>query len=697
MNSTSSWVDNPPTDPEEMAVLLERKQSLLRSPGRKGRVLRQILKELNSYMTDAQSAAKANQPLAFFKPSYEQSLILNAWMYGVAFICIYCANRIGKTTAEYLNGILWIYPNNKNWKMFRPYRVGDPIDDPENAGVGNPNEGKLVRVFPRPDISALKKIRRALLRKPSHIPNPNPSEPYYSKTNKEVLQWLQNEVPEAYRTAWPNPPWNKGGKIWFGGQDHKAHKEILMPLWKEYLPQSSVERFVVSEQEISLKIPNGDPNSGKFTSWELVGKSYESEDTKWASGAVDMVLLTEGITPKILKEVGMRFKDPGVGGHDFTPYEATNSGAASALAQKIYQGKQKLSVPHYVFTGFTVYAAPLHIISEDKKKGIIEQYENDPEGEARLLGKFYSSSMLILSNLSREIHLLKMTPEQMFRTWPTGRIYRGVDPGLDHPTACVWGYLLPSNVWIIYRIMAKQGLTIQQRCKMIAELSKNRLVRQKWGNAPDEHVMVETNPYPDSEIVNGTTCDWHTFKEDEVTGSSYAEHYHTNGLAITQSLHTGPEDRALLFNSMLQPSQFVQHPLTLRPPSPRIFFLQSGDNILQTLEKWEELYWERIKTGDNKGQPKDKVPEHGDDELDGACYVTGQGFRWTRYKPSARFVEDSEPEEFRINQAKRINERNQSVQSLQSLQKIPGAREVVYFGGSPQSESDEEDDETDFE
>ncbi len=701
MQSTS-WVENPPSHPEDIANLLERKQHLLRSPGRKGKTLRALLKQLNASVKDIHDEAKKQQPLAFCLPSYEQAIVLNAWMYGICFLCIYCANRIGKTAVEYINVELWIYPNNPRWKIFMPYHVGDPIDDPMNANTDNPNEGKLVRVFPRPSIDALKKIRKALARKPSDIPNPLPREPYYHPQNQKVLQWLQKQVPEAYRPCFPDHPWPKGGKIWFGGPDHKHHKEILMPLWKEWLPIGSIERYTVTEQEISIKVPHGDPDNPKFTAWELIGKSYESEDTKWSSGAVDVILLTEGVTPKILKEVGMRFKDPGIGGHDFTPYEAINSGAASALAQRILTGKQKLSVPHFVFTEFTVYAAPLHIIPEDKKKGIIEQYKDDPEGKARLEGKFYSSSMLILPQLSRDIHLLPFTPAQMFQRWPNGRIYRGLDPGLDHPTACVWGYLLPSNVWIIYRILAEQGLTIQGRCQKIALKSNNKMIPHKWGKGPKDYYMVECHPKPNSELVVATVCDYHTFKQDEVTGSCYAEHYHTNGLAIIESVHTGPEDRVIAFNDLLQPSAFIQHPIKLTPPSPGVFFLQYGENILQTFEKWEELYWERLKSGDNKGQPKDKVPEHGDDELDGTCYVTGQGFRWTNFRPSARFIEDTEPEQHKIDQARRLNERKlhaiQVVSSpeylLQRLQNSP-AQEIVYFGGSPSAR--ERDDEDDYE
>lgn len=672
------WMLNPPRSLIEKVRLIHSRRHLLDSPGLKGKFLRNLLKEVNAMYKRGVQKVKALQPLAWFKPSYEQSLILNCWVYGIAFIGIYCANRIGKTTACFLNFILWIYPNNPKWKIFRPYKVGEAPYDLENHD--NPNKGKLVQVLPRPNIYILEQVMQARERylASSHPPppEPNPRENFEHPVNKRYLQWLQKEVPEAFENPYPDAPWDQGGECWFGAPGLKHHKKVIMPLWRKLLPAQSVERFVASEQEITLKITTP---TGRFTHWELLGKSYDQEDTTWSSGAVDAILLTEGVTPSIFSEVKARFKDPGIGSHDFTPYEPSNVGPATALAKRILMGKEHPPLPTFCFTEFDVYSAPRQVMSDRKKAGLIKSYKGTKEEDARLKGKFYASSMLILSKLDRKIHLLPFSVEEMFAMWPNGRIYRGLDPGLDHPTACAWVYILPSNVKIVYRILAEPGLTIPERCKKIVEMSKNKLARKYWGPGPRDYYFVETHPNKDSEIVCATAIDYHTFKTDEETGSSYVMKYQVGGLAVVESIHIDQEERAVSLNSDLDISEFVSHPIYRKPPSPKVFFLQYGEGIMETMERWEEFYWDRIRHGDNKGMPKDKVPDHGDDELDAVSYVTASNYCWTKWRPSATFVEDSEPDEAVMQASMSMTNLPNRSEDFAMIAK-PTPREVVVFG-----------------
>lgn len=680
--TTPSWMISPPTSLKGKLELIQNRIHLIRSPGKKGKFLRSLVKECETQYQILDERARQLDPLQYFKPSYEQMLLLNAWMYGISFLCVYSANRIGKTTACIVNILLWLFPNHPKKRIFQPYRIGDPILDPENAN--NPRQNSLVQVFPRPDISCLKLIADALKRKPDHLPIPDPRKPHYDPDNLKILQWLQSQVPQAYKAAWPDAPWNTGGTIWFGAPDQDHHEQVMFPLWKQYIPELSMDRYVLSEREITLKITSP---SGRTTCWELVGKSYESKDTKWSSGAVDIIILTEGLKPDVLREIKLRFKDPGIGSHDFTPYLPANSGAASNLAQRIAKGSEELPLRHHVFTEFSVYDAPVHIISEDKRRGLIKSFKNDPEGKARLEGKFYSSSMLVLSNLDRDIHLLDWSIEELFQRYPNGRIYRGLDPGLDHPTACAWGYLLPNNIWVIYRIFSQPGLSIQDRCDHIIRLSNNKLSKVYWGRGDTDYYCVETHPNQNSEIVCATTTDYHTFKKDEVTGRPYALNYITAGMAIVESVHTGPEERSQILDNALKPNQFIPSLITHKPPGPRVLFLKNEPGMMDMILKWEEFYWDRKKGGEDKGSPKDKIPIHGDDELDAVSYLVASPYRWTKWRPSARLEGDSEPEE-RLIEASQSPRRPDSDPAnrpshLQRLQK----QEVVYFG-EPNSAED---------
>lgn len=703
---------DPPKSMGDKSTLLKEKKHLLNSPGPKGRFLRRLYQEVKSQFDLIKIAAKERDPLMFFKPSYEQALMLNAWMYGISFICIYTANRIGKTTACIINILLWLLPNNPKWLIFKPY-----ID----------HKGRKVQVFPRPHISNVKRIRKffrsTFKQLHPNAPKPNPRDPTYTESNQFCLQSLQTQcprlLPEQPRNpltpCYPEHPWPGGGTIWFGAPDHDHHEKIMFPLWKQYLPTGIVDRYSPSQKEITLRIvsdttplpskdnPNPQPQT-RITVWNLVGKSYESKDTKWSSGAVDIIMLTEGVDKATMKEVRMRFKDPGVGSHDFTPYEAANEGAATHLAHQIYKGKFKMPLSLHVFTKFSMLDAPEHIMTEEQRQERIAASEGSLEYKARIEGEFYTSSGLVLSNLDKERHLLPFSKEQFdivlsltLSAMRQPQQFRGIDPGLDHPTATTWAHLLPSNQWVVYRMMCERNLTIPKRCKRIIELSNNVQSKIFYEGGPQRETTpeddirpprpegkfykLETHPNINSEAFITTIADYHTFKEDEVTGHSNSLNYILQGLQITESVHMGPEDRAVMMDGQLEPSQYLpdlmppKHIQELMhahnrdkanssrfstlpqqvinyynsslqgiPGGSALYFLLYGEGVLAAISKWEEFYWERKKSGDDKGAPKDTVPSHEDDELDATAYLTCSQYKWTNVRAERRMVDDSEPE-----------------------------------------------------
>jgi len=642
-------METPPTLLEDKILLLKNRKHYLSRPGRKGRFLRALLRSVKEELAIIKEAAREQNPLAVFKPSYDQALILNSWIFGIAFNCIYSANRIGKTTASFLNFLLWIIPNDPTLRIFRPYHVADPKEDPDNQHLpqDHPHRQRLVHVLRRPDIASLAAIARfarTFTTRFPHARRPDPSQPYYATTNKDYIAQLKLSVPSAFRPAFPRPPWNRNGTIWFGAPDQDHHEKIMFPLFREYTPAAFLSRYVPSAREITFVIPpspSAPPNTPTRT-WQLVGKSYESKDTKWSSGAVDVICLTEGVDAETFKEIKLRFKDPGIGSHDFTPYLAANAGAASHLAQRIHLGKEPLPIPYHVFTGLSVYNAPRHVISKAKQRGLIKSFKDDPQGAARLDGRFYTSSALVLAHLS-DHHQLDTDLRQLLRRFPTARFLRGIDPGLDHPTACAWALLLPTNQLIIYRIMSESGLSISERAQKIIRLSNN--TRQKIRISPTVSYYKEVHSRPNSEVFLASPTDYHIFKEDEVTGRPYSLNYILQGLQVTESIHLGPEQRATNLDEDFTLSNFLPHPLTGKPPGARVYFATRGQGVLTALGKLQELYWERLRSGDNKGQPKDKIPTHGDDELDAICYVTCSPFRWTREAPRPTLPQELEPEE----------------------------------------------------
>jgi len=378
--------------------------------------------------------------------------------------------------------------------------------------------------------------------------------------------------------------------------------------------------------------------------FNVICKSYESEDTKWSGIAVRAIILTEGITQDVLNEVKQRIQENGFASWDYTPYEARNVGQKTALAHRVFKGIEQLPLRAHIFTRFSARLAPSHILPDSKRDDLIRMWDGKKEGEARLDGVFYSSSPLILSRLDRTFHTLPWSIPELFQRYPTGQIYRSLDPGYDHPSVCAWALLIPGDIWIFYRYYIKRQTTITERCEDIIKSSCNVAIKQSFGPLPTDYYLVETNPNPNSELVVATVADYHLFKTDENSGRCVSTNYAAAGLALIESTHMGPEDRAMELDKLLDKSQYHTHPLTKNTPGARAFFLINGPGVDEALSKMESLFWQRLSSGPDKGQEKDKVPSHGDDELDATCQLAAGPFRWSNYQPPRRNVVESREE-----------------------------------------------------
>jgi hypothetical protein len=618
------WVENPPEDIETQALILDRYTDQIKAKTPTGDTLRYILDRARRAHAHATEVIHENEPQAFWQPSYEQALLLNAWIWGINFPICFSANRIGKTAAMAFNGILWIFPNNPQWTCFQP--TTDYLN-------------RKVQVVPRPPLQNLLKIQAHLQRHPDLMGDPY-HQPY-EDCNVAKFNELFRQIPDLYQPAYPYPPIQVGGQIWLGAPDNDFHKRIIMRLWRRLLPKASILKD--SESDRMFIISTQSTTNPKTTAHELVCKSYESEDTKWSGDAVHGIILTEGFEQDTLDEIKNRVTNEAFASWDYTPADPRNTGKKVALAYRVYKKEEELPLRSFTYIGFSVRTAPEHILPKEKKQDLIRMWDNRPAGKARLDGDFFSSSGLVLDALDRDFHCLDWEEDELFTRYPGGRFYRGLDPGFDHPTACVWGYLSTNNIWFIYRVYSRRGTTISQRCQDIIALSYNQ--REKTTTKGGQTIWRETHPNPNSELIVATPTDYHTFKQDEVTGVPYANQYISEGLVITESTHMGPEERATKTNSMLDPNAnpHIAHPKTNKAPGARIFFLTRGKGVANMLDKFDQLFWDRYKAGDLRGEPKDKVPLHGDDELDALCNLTCGPYVWTAYQPKRR--EPETPEE----------------------------------------------------
>lgn len=646
------WWDHPPTLLEESLHVLQVRAHKLRSPDDEGKALRKLLEQVESAYGDTVDDIRRQYPNAFFKPSYEQSLLLNAWWCGIDFPVCFAANRIGKTACFVINGILWSMPNNPDWEMFAANNAPNPADEGQSY-IPNPNQherfyfdlfGRPVQTLQRPPITKLPLLRAALKQHPELAGDPSKS--HLEPDNAQKFATLQKLLPDVFAPAWPSPPIQESGDIWLGAPSNDFHVDIIMKEWKRWLPSSCIKKWSDSELKFTISTAETTNPAATHTEVTFICKSYESDDTVWSGSAVLGIILTEGLTKPVLNEVKQRIKVNGFGSWDYTPYEARNVGAKTALAFEVFKGKETVPLRSFIFTRFSARKAPAHVIPIEKRDDLIRMWDGKKEGEARLDGLFYSSSPLVLSKLDRLFHCVPWSVPELFERYPTGQIYRGLDPGYDHPTCCCWGLLVPGNIWFIYRYYSERMKTISERCRDIVTLSGNTLQRRKWGPKPDQFNLIESHLSPNSEVVHLTAADYHLFKTDEATAQPYILNYIKAGLEVTESTHMAPEDRAVDLDNKLDRSAYHVHPITGHTPGAKVFFLINGQGVDTALGKMESLFWERLAAGPNKGEAKDTVPSHKDDELDATCYLTCGPYVWTNFRraPFDKIIE--EPEKF---------------------------------------------------
>lgn len=541
--------------------------------------------------------SKRDNPLAWFQPSYEQTLKLNAWIYGVDYIVDFDANRIGKTAVGVVNALTWLLPNESDWVMFQPHT--DKFK-------------RTFRTIPKPPISTMKGIRAALEAKGL---KGDPKLPFDHPENLEAYKCTLN-----YLSTHPNPKPNASRRtIWVGGPDNEWNEKNIVAEWKKWTPKHNLESSSTYNHEMVLTYPqplNKIYPEGKVT---ILFKSYDSDDTKWSGGAVDGIMMSEGIPLSIFSEIRQRYKYPAFASWDYTPYEPRNTAGKSKLAHDVFKGKEPLPLTPYVFSGFGIEKCPEYIMDADKRNDLIKNWAGKPEGDARIKGIFYSSSPIVLKNYDPELHAIHISLQELRKLYAPKPLilFRGIDPGWGHVTACAWMALAPDNTRYIYKIYSESQRSVEERCTDIINLSGNKRIQHpKNPKVFQEHITHADN------LIRISWIDYHTFKTDELTKRPFAYNYINNGLVVRPSITFGPKERAQLLNDMLQPQAHLPHPIKLKPPGSKVFFLVDEPGVALALQKMENIFYQTFEKGEKRGLTKEAIQDYDDDELDAVCYVT---------------------------------------------------------------------------
>ena len=101
-----------------------------------------------------------------------------------------------------------------------------------------------------------------------------------------------------------------------------------------------------------------------------------------------------------------------------------------------------------------------------RERSFIDDKFFDEEKEARLTGRFVAFSGLIYKEFNPNVHVVKRF--HIPKNWTR---FRGIDPGINNPTACIWWAVSPDNDHYIYNEYCEVGKNVQENAANIKILT----------------------------------------------------------------------------------------------------------------------------------------------------------------------------------------------------------------------------------
>lgn len=573
------------------------------------------------------SAGERENPLAFCRPTWEQTQFINSWSpefdpdkaaNGYNTVCNFGGKRSGKTAATVLSAILWMVPNDPEWQIFQEH------EDPFGRGK--------YRVFRRPIFDT------------------------WERTGKMSFD---AEDPPA-----------QGRNIWHGCVDEAHWKSKIDKQYRRWMPM----RFIKAHAD------------GKSYMWNLTdryfetlwgvrvtGMLYKSDIQAWGGDELFMTVFDEGPPREVLNEIVARTRYIV---WSYTPDEPANTADRVQVARDVDEGKETLVGQTFIINS-DMRKVPDAIIPDKLRKLRIEALEKRGEaGQVALRGGFRDSSPRVFNLFEHSRHVLPVTDEEISRAirgeslpaelkafpwlekFSGANIIRGFDEGFVHDTACIWIALLRSGEQVAFREFCETSTSIVERCEKIVKASGNELVEVKRDATKDERAMAiaalfRTDLDKDrerekatgeqvrrffekekTEIIRKTFADSKLYKRDpNHLQDTWGDNYRRKGLKMERAVTLLPEQRCTFTNGMFRLNPARRH-LNIAQEDPDIpggYDLYVSGSCPKLIERLERYLWEQISTGPRSGQFTGKPAKTGDDLPDALCYATNHRLRWVPY------------------------------------------------------------------
>lgn len=550
--------------------------------------------------------AESECPIGYFKPSWEQAQVLNAWHpdfepekapEGYRSVCMFCGNQIGKTCVSVINKVAWMTPNDPDWILFA-----------EHEDTSAKRRGKY-RVFLRPDWNTWRRNGKMLFSK-------------------------------------DEPPMD-ACEAWHGVENDKAWTDKVLLEYQKWYPKNWVGRRPDGGTAIYVQDRRIESRYGH----RITGKTFNADLQDWAGKpGIRFLTIDEGIPPSLLREGLIRIGGGGYFMWPYTPVEPRNVADRAKCAWDVYKGDLKLVGKVKFFLDFNMLDAPEQVCSEEKKEDNLSRWTGaDGEDRIRREGGFFNNSPNVFRNYSKSRNVLPIDGDEVRQAirgetvprWETAfgssraahlqwclksaNIVRGFDEGLANPSAGTWAALMRTNEWILFREWEEAGLSVSERATAMVERSGNTV------ECVNPEVAGEKRRYRERVEKNGMAArrsfaDSKMFVRDQLSPKdNWVQNYWNAGFRFERASTIGPAARCDFVNNMLRGDANRKHMLDPDQAGCECYVAR---DCLKIIERLENYLWKQISSGPRAGEYTENPETKDDHTVDAFCYPLGSKLKW---------------------------------------------------------------------
>lgn len=311
------------------------------------------------------------------------------------------------------------------------------------------------------------------------------------------------------------------------------------------------------------------------------------------------------------------------GRHDFalTPHKVEgrpDTGAGSWIS-RVWDGRQSKGRRVGRHMG-TVWDVPDWIYPEEAKFQAYCKWVAEPEalqddkasreGMARFYGKWHEASGLVIDEWDSRVHVVE--PFDIPAGWT---LYRALDHGDKHPSACLWGAVSPGGDLFIYRDYLRTGRVPSQVAAEVIDASGN--TRRKVGTYRNPKTDSMYDRYEEvfvREAFQWTVFDARAFSTNSAgEGIRLSQLYAMSGLRVKQGSGRDSDHYVPILKEWFAVDKTKPHYVTKELGAPRVYVFSTCVEFIRTIKRW---VWVERKTKSTERLAKESPCKRDDDLCD---------------------------------------------------------------------------------